>query len=139
MVSREPSDPPDSMIRRRPRVRIEVSEPTYVDGRWCCTGKILGAEFSHLPWLGAGERPQDPDDDPPTATLFLVAGFGKTAGQARKQVLEKIRNVWGTESTPPPGPSIQEVDTIRGHGAPELAQPDSLLSRVARFFKRRAG
>jgi hypothetical protein len=133
-----PSAPPDSMIRRRPRVRIEVSDPTYLDGRWCCTGKILGAEFGHLPWLGVGERPHDPDDDPPTATLFLVAGVGKTAGEARKQVMAKLRNVWGTESTPPPGPNIQEVETIRGHGAARPAQDDSFLSRLVRFLKRRA-
>lgn len=137
MPSREPSEPPDSMIRRRPRVRIEVSEPSFVDGRWYCTGKILGAKFDHLPWLGSGPRPEDPEEDPPTATLFLVAGMGSSPEEARRQVMAKIRNVWGSPSTPPPGPRIQEVDTIRGVGVP--TEPDTFVSRFVRYLRRRTG
>lgn len=136
-MARQPSDPPDTMVRRRPRVRIEVSEPTCVDGRWCCTGKLVGDKYDHLPWLGSGERPEDLDDDVPTATLLLVSGVGDTAEEARRRVMNKIRNVWGTDTTPPPGPAITEVDTIRGHGAPE--EKGTFVSRLTRLFKRRAG
>lgn len=134
-----PSEPPDSMVRiRRIRTRIEVSEPTYVDGRWCCTGKLLGAKFDHLPWLGSGERPEDLDEDLPTATLFLVAGVGNSAEEARKQVLAKIRNVWGSKSHPPPQPRIEAVDSADGSSPSANTQDPSLVTRLFRFLRRAA-
>ena len=137
MAQRLPSEPPDTLIRRRSRVRIEVGDPVRMDGRWYCTGKILGGKYAHLPWLGVGDCPEDMEDEVPTATLLLVSGVGDTPEEARKRVMTKIRTVWGTETTPPPGPAIREVETIRGHGVCE--RRETFISRLTRLFKRRAG
>jgi len=121
----------------RRRARIEVSEPACTDGKWYCTGKILGGKYDHLPWLGEGAPPDDdPDDDPPTVTLFLVAGVGATADEARANVLSKIRHVWGSHSTPPPEARIEEV-TEQPRAVPSV-RDDSLVSRLFRFLRRKA-
>jgi len=84
------------MVRKRPRVRIEVSDPSFLNGRWHCVGKILGTKSERLPWLGSDPPPDEPEDEPLTATLYLVAGAGASPEEAKRQVMAKIHNVWGS-------------------------------------------
>ncbi|HOD24110.1 MAG TPA: hypothetical protein PKK83_17560 [Polyangiaceae bacterium] len=124
------------MVRKRPRVRIEVSDPSFLNGRWHCVGKILGTKSERLPWLGSDPPPDEPEDEPLTATLYLVAGAGASPEEAKRQVMAKIHNVWGSESTPPPGPCILESDAATRNNS---RQGSSFVSRFMNMLRRRTG